>query len=220
MIISKIVRVILHNTTIKHYEELGYNIPKHFDQQHYRWQIKRGTYIDVKVEHLTESSHVNVLCQCDHLNCNKQNSIPFKNLKRSLKLNDSKYFCKYHSMQQESFKQKISKTSSLRKIPSGENHPNWNPNKTKEERLLGRSLPGIAKWKKSVKNRDQYTCQKCGFKEYLCVHHKNNFNDFKEQRIDVDNGATLCVDCHHLFHKLYGNRHTTKEQFQEFMKLI
>jgi len=36
--------------SIKHYEDLGYIIPKHFNNR--KWCVKHGTKILVKVEHL------------------------------------------------------------------------------------------------------------------------------------------------------------------------
>lgn len=38
-------------------------------------------------------------------------------------------------------------------------------------------------------------------------------------RVDVDNGITLCAgkgSCHNEFHKKYGQKNNTKEQFLQF----
>lgn len=52
-------------------------------------------------------------------------------------------------------------------------------------------------WRKSVFERDNYTCQEC--KQYsgvLNADHINPFALFPEMRFDIDNGRTLCLDCH------------------------
>jgi hypothetical protein len=101
----------------------------------------------------------------------------------------------------------------------GENHPNWNPYLTDEERELGRLYPEYYQWRKEIFERDNYTCQCChnrGGK--LNAHHLDGYNWCKEKRTDIDNGTTLCFDCHIEFHSFYGKKHVTKEQFEEFIK--
>lgn len=57
-------------------------------------------------------------------------------------------------------------------------------------------------WRKSVFERDGYTCKKCGIKSskgnsvYLNAHHLRPFALFPEQRFAIDNGVTLCKPCH------------------------
>ena len=102
----------------------------------------------------------------------------------------------------------------------GKNHPNWNCDLTDEERNNSRDrrkIEGYTLFITSVLKRDNYTCQitgKTGGK--LEVHHLNCFSDFKEGRTDLDNCITLSKEIHRLFHKIYGNKHNTKEQFEEF----
>lgn len=101
----------------------------------------------------------------------------------------------------------------------GENHPNYNPNLTDEEREKGRNLykHKLKEWRKNVLARDFHTC-KCCFKKggVLHAHHLNGYHWCKEERYDVDNGATLCESCHREFHHIYGFKNNTKEQFKEF----
>jgi hypothetical protein len=220
MILSKTIDVLLSSQNIKHYESFGYVIPKHYDEQHYRWQVKRGTYINVEICHLPIKSHTSILCQCDFIGCSTTNIIPYKNLQRSFELNNGKYFCKFHSTQLSSFKEKISKSSQNKTMPSGKDHWCYNVNITDQERILGRNILGLMKWKKLVKQRDNYTCQKCGSIERLNVHHINNYKQFKEQRTDIDNGITLCHKCHKHFHKLFGKSNTTLNELNIFMSNI
>lgn len=59
-------------------------------------------------------------------------------------------------------------------------------------------------WKKQVLIRDNYTCQRCGNKENLVVHHIEKFSENKQLRFNVDNGITLCQKCHKEVHKHEG----------------
>ena len=57
-------------------------------------------------------------------------------------------------------------------------------------------------WRNSVLKRDSFTCQKCQCKEKdLHAHHLKEFAKYKELRFEVDNGITLCVDCHRSVHR-------------------
>jgi hypothetical protein len=79
----------------------------------------------------------------------------------------------------------------------------------------------FVKWAKQVKNRDNFTCQIC-FREnvYLNSHHMNSWDMFTKERYDLDNGITLCSDCHDQFHNIYGRGKNTKYQFQEYRDTI
>ena len=104
---------------------------------------------------------------------------------------------------------------------SKENHYKYNPDLTVEEREIKRNYPEYRQWAKSVKERDNYTCQKCrqiGYK--LVSHHIYGYRYHKDKRTDIDNGITLCDSCHKLFHSHYGYVNVNKEQFQEFMEMV
>lgn len=79
-------------------------------------------------------------------------------------------------------------------------------------------------WRNKVFARDFYTCQRCGLKNHVggCnviinAHHIRNWRDNIEFRYDVDNGITLCEDCHSEFHSIYGKRFNTQKQLEEFL---
>jgi hypothetical protein len=102
---------------------------------------------------------------------------------------------------------------------SGENNPLYNPNKTEEERLLGRYILGnqVDEWRKEVYKRDYWECQVCGkHGGDLIAHHLDGWNWCVEKRVDLDNGVTLCPNCHTEFHIKYGYGDNTKSQFLEF----
>lgn len=103
----------------------------------------------------------------------------------------------------------------------GKNHPNYNPNLTDEERLDKRDLIENINWRKDIYKKDDYTCQKCktkGDKVKLNAHHIRNYSSDKENRFNVNNGITLCVDCHKEFHHRYGNKNNSYEQLKVFLK--
>ena len=100
----------------------------------------------------------------------------------------------------------------------GPMHPSWNPCISDEERIKGRRYPEYREWRKSVFKRDDYVCQKCGEKGWrLNSHHIESYDINKGLRTVLENGVTLCRDCHKKFHLIYGNGHNTREQFNEFM---
>lgn len=52
-------------------------------------------------------------------------------------------------------------------------------------------------WRAAVFKRDKYTCKMCGSKKNLQAHHIIPWRDCNEnQKYNVDNGITLCENCH------------------------
>lgn len=101
---------------------------------------------------------------------------------------------------------------------SGEDNPRWNPNLTKEEREVSRKYPEYHKWVQDVYERDDYTCQCCGGRgEELNAHHIKSYKDHKDLRTDVNNGITLCEDCHKKFHIKYGYVGFSASDLEDFL---
>lgn len=101
----------------------------------------------------------------------------------------------------------------------GSRNVNYNPALTDEDRLAHRDLTANKTWVKQVLSRDNYTCQVCGIRggRTLVGHHLDGWHWAKDRRFDVSNGATLCIECHYIFHEFYGRRDNSEAQFKEFV---
>ena len=100
----------------------------------------------------------------------------------------------------------------------GEKGANWQGGITPKNLKIRNSIE-YSLWRESVFTRDKFTCQKCDDDTggNLRAHHIYNFADYPELRISIDNGITLCIDCHIEFHKIYGKKKNTREQLNEFL---
>lgn len=101
----------------------------------------------------------------------------------------------------------------------GSANPNFKEDITEEEREKGRLITGYGLWRKGVYERDNYTCQCCGSNKggTLVAHHLNGYHWFKEGRTDVNNGVTLCVNCHDKFHEIYGKFNNNEIQYITYL---
>lgn len=108
---------------------------------------------------------------------------------------------------------------------SGENSPVWKGDDVKIPRERHRENAAYRNWRKAVFDRDYYTCQCCGARNgngitvYLEAHHINNWATCEDERFSIDNGITLCKDCHIAFHSIYGKKENNREQIDEFIEL-
>ncbi len=86
--------------------------------------------------------------------------------------------------------------------PKGELHPNWQGKIPLKIRM--RKWKEYKKWKKAVFERDNYTCQNCSISDkrknpiILDAHHILSVVKHPELMFDINNGKTLCLNCHAL----------------------
>lgn len=85
------------------------------------------------------------------------------------------------------------------------------------ENKKGRLSAKYKIWRKNVFERDAYTCMICDkIGGEINPHHIENYAINKEKRYDVNNGITLCKECHFQFHKKYGTKYNNIMQINEF----
>lgn len=78
----------------------------------------------------------------------------------------------------------------------GENNHFWKGGVTKKNRAIRMSLE-YKNWRRQVYERDDYTCQECKVRGgKLNADHIKPFSIYIELRFDVNNGRTLCEECH------------------------
>ena len=93
------------------------------------------------------------------------------------------------------------------RTPKGANHPRWKGGVTERYIELYNNI-GYVAWRKDVFERDNYTCRKCGDNtgHNLIAHHIIPVKQcMQENRLgliyDVDNGLTVCEECHKEVHR-------------------
>lgn len=195
-LITKEVEVVLAGTNIKHFEDLGYEIPRHYNKHEHKWSVKIGTTIKVKTCDLQNNSNARVNIECD--SCKRRYDVAY--YAYSAKNREGNIYCK-------------SCTAKL--FRSGENHPLWKQDLTEEERDRNRCSEK-SEFVRKVMARDNAICQCCG-KNAKVVHHLDGYNWCVEKRYDETNGIALCKNCHTNFHGTYGYGYNTKQQFEEWL---
>lgn len=91
----------------------------------------------------------------------------------------------------------------LSEMKKGEKSNLWKGGITPINRAIRSSLE-YRLWREAIFKRDSWTCVWCYQKGgYLQADHIKRFSDYPELRFDLNNGRTLCIDCHKKTHT-YG----------------
>jgi hypothetical protein len=88
---------------------------------------------------------------------------------------------------------------------SRDRNPNWRGGTYSDgrgKRFVDMTTKRYKSWRLSVFERDKFTCQMCGrVGGDLCADHIKPYAYFRELRYELENGRTLCVDCHKTTYK-------------------
>lgn len=102
----------------------------------------------------------------------------------------------------------------------GKNNPRWKGGITPLKKQI-RECSKCRNWVLSIFIRDNYTCQKCGnrggnlhahhIESFAQIFHNNGIESVEdaekcEDFWNVNNGKTLCMECHNKEHKISGNK--------------
>ena len=76
--------------------------------------------------------------------------------------------------------------------------PGWKKNISQDILgwAVGRGDSEVAQWRREVLIRDNHACVNCGATKTLEVHHVTRWIDAPHLRVTIDNGITLCNNCH------------------------
>ena len=106
-------------------------------------------------------------------------------------------------------------------VKSGPNNHNWiedrNLIKYKRHELF------VISWRNAIFARDNYTCAACKERgKELHAHHLYSWAAFPLKRIFLDNGITLCQECHKEFHTWNGGPRfaSTKKLYREWIEKV
>jgi plasmid stability protein len=76
-----------------------------------------------------------------------------------------------------------------------ENNYNWKGGISREKH----GGKEYIEWRSKVYQRDNWNCQTCGQRGGgLQAHHIKSWKKYPELRYDINNGVTLCIECHKL----------------------
>jgi hypothetical protein len=100
---------------------------------------------------------------------------------------------------------------------TGPKSPNWNPNRTTENRI--HSHFGIAQVRSQVFLRDGYLCMLCGkHDKALNAHHLEPWSKNPALRFDPDNMVTLCNSCHMTYHRDFPAKTANSANFVSWFR--
>jgi hypothetical protein len=78
--------------------------------------------------------------------------------------------------------------------------PNWQELFYSKCAPFDRHDARVTEWRNKVLQRDDYKCVRCGSTDNIEVHHVLKWAEYPRGRVDINNGITLCNECHAAAH--------------------
>ena len=97
---------------------------------------------------------------------------------------------------------------------TGAENPNWRGAEITDEVRERRSYNAKV-WRQECVTRDEFTCTVCGSQENLHVHHILPFATHPDRRWDINNGQTVCSNCHEKIHNRSFPYYITKRKMEQ-----
>jgi 5-methylcytosine-specific restriction endonuclease McrA len=135
--------------------------------------------------------------------------------KGSDKLKGRKYSIEHRIALSKGWTNQLRKWKSELQSSLKEKNPLYKDGKWKErasQREIDMNTEKYISWRRKIFEGDNYTCQICGIQGLkLQADHIKSYTNFPELRYDIDNGRTLCINCHKKTDN-YGGRLNTREK--------
>lgn len=97
---------------------------------------------------------------------------------------------------------------------TGAENPNWKGAEITDEVRERRSYKAKV-WRQECLTRDKFTCTVCESKKNLHVHHILPFATHPDRRWDINNGQTVCANCHEKIHNRSFPYYITKRKMEQ-----
>ena len=99
-------------------------------------------------------------------------------------------------VRKDGLKMPLEQRMNISKGRVGENNNWWKGGITHWRRAFKNTFE-YKEFRRNVLERDNKTCVLCGSNEKVCVDHIKSFSLYPELRTVVENGRTLCYQCHY-----------------------
>lgn len=164
----------------------------------YNWRKRKYCNIEC---HYNRNTNRTKVCLC----CKKT----FSAIRRRAGTHFTKrQFCSINCVvtwREAQYKNGKARPKSTHSFGKGDQNLNWKGGVTKINEKIRKSAK-YKEWRRSVFERDNYTCVWCNqHGRDLNADHIKPFAFFEELRFDINNGRTLCVPCHRK--TFFGNKY-------------
>lgn len=90
-----------------------------------------------------------------------------------------------------------------RHMPKSNKHWKWKGGIISEDEQLRKSIK-YTNWREEILKRDKHKCVYCSSQKDLNAYHIYSWKFYPNLRFNIDNGITVCKECHMKIHKAFG----------------